>query len=446
VTYPPAIAPAWTRRRLLALSLAATSTAALTAACGNQATESAPTAALPPARISYLLRGKGDRPQRFKELVALFNQEFPTIEVELATPATSNADTSILVRHQAGDPVDAYDFGQAWFVFQEAGAAIDLTDRFKRDKIDTAKFIPEPIHNNTVDGKLYGLPVSVGSDAWGYNLDMLERAGLKPPPADPTDKSWTVEKFLEYATKLTRPGEQWGFGGDNNGGETFYHDATFWGAGPWDEKTRKMTVNTPTFRQGLEFWRDLANKYAAQPTTTEMRQLTGTHEELLKSGRIGFQTISNGIKPDFRWGLASLPYSGPGSNVSGRLGLSSIYMGPGKQLDATWRFVSWFSRPDPGSRFVWMLGQAVSPLLDDKASDLPMKAWRESYGADPKALLLQARHSKIARWGLSRIRNWDAADKDIQASYARFRAGEISTDQLVQDATRIGTAAIAAST
>jgi hypothetical protein len=35
-------------------------------------------------------------------------------------------------------------------------------------------------------------------------------------------------------------------------------------------------------------------------------------------------------------------------------------------------------------------------------------------------------------------------DKDIQAAFTKFRAGQISTDELVREATRLASAALAA--
>jgi hypothetical protein len=59
------------------------------------------------------------------------------------------------------------------------------------------------------------------------------------------------------------------------------------------------------------------------------------------------------------------------------------------------------------------------------AAEHPQQVWRDSYRVDPKALLLQSRSSKRARWGLSTLTGWDDVDTQIQALYTRFRAGEI---------------------
>jgi ABC-type glycerol-3-phosphate transport system substrate-binding protein len=428
----------------------ALATAAVTAACGGQnagRSDAQPAASQQPVTLSFLASSTGaEKVQRLNDTFALFTKQHPSITVQVGlTPSGQTEQSAILVRAQSGDPADAVEWPTYWHGFLTAGAVIDLTDRYKREKLDTGKFLPEHVANITVDGKLYGVPISVSADGWAYNLDLLQEAGLQPPPANPDDRAWTMERFFEYAQKLTRAGERWGFGGTHSGGGTFYHDATFFGMGPWDEKTRTMTVDMPLFRKGLEFWRDLATQYRYQPSPDESKQITPPGQNVFLSGKIALQDIFTGLTPSFKWGLATLPNSGSGRNVAGRLGLHSVYLGPGRKVDAAWTLAAWFAQPEPGGRAVWSLGHAVSPQVDAKASDFPQQVWRDSYRVDPKALLLQSRYSKRARWGLSTLKGWDDVDTQIQALYTRFRAGEISTSDFAGQAQRLGTQAIAAS-
>ena len=429
-----------TRRRTV-LALPALAVPAALAACGSPAADGPSAATAAPVTLSFLgSSSAADRVQRTREVLDAFTAERPNIKVEIgAVPEGQNNQTAILVRAQSGDPLDVFEWPTYWHGFHTAGATTDLSARFKRDKIDPARFVPDHVANNTVDGKLHGVPISVSCDAWAYNLELLQQSGLAAPPANPDDKSWTMERFFEYAQKLTKPGQQWGFGGTHSGGGVFYHDGTFFGAGPWDEKARKMTVDTPAFRRGLEFWRDLETRYAYQPNAEERRSLVAPNQNLFLSGKIGFQGIFVGFKPDFRWGLATLPYCGQGRNVSGRLGLHSLFLGAGKQQDAAWTLASWFTQPQPGGRIVWALGHAVSPQLDEKASTYPQQVWRDQYGVDAKALLLQSRHSRRARWGLSTIRGWDDVHPQIEALNTRFRAGDLPTNDFVAEVTRLAT-------
>jgi multiple sugar transport system substrate-binding protein len=432
-----------TRRSAIGGTVAGVSAGAVfTAACGaGQAGPAAKEVA--PATITDLSPNNQQRLQRHRQAFDAFTAEHPNVKVEInPLPEGQTWDTAMVVRHQAGDPADVMEFVTYWHHLLPLGVPVDLAPLMKRAKIETSRFLPEPVANFTVADKLYAMPVSLSVDGFGYNVDLLERAGLAPPPANPEDKSWTMEKFFEYTQKLTKQGDQWGFGGRHSGGGGFYHEATFFGMGVWDEKTRKLTIDTPEFRKGLEFWRDLDLRYHFQPTTQEARQLISG--DVFLSGKIGIQNEYVGSTPSFRWGLASLPYSGPGKNVAGRIGLHSLAMGRGKQQDAAWTLLDWYAQTANGGWYAWAQGQAVSPLVDEKASERPLKEWREVYNVDPKALLLQAKYSKRARWGISTLANSDQMDKDIQAAFTKFRAGQISTDELVREATRLASAALAA--
>jgi ABC-type glycerol-3-phosphate transport system substrate-binding protein len=436
-----------TRRTLLA-SAAGAGFGIVLAACGGAESGRAPEATVasrPSATLSYLTPGGADVEMRLRQTFDRLTKEKPHLRVDIVpVPQGQSWLQALIVRSQGGTPIDAFEGYTYWHDLQPAGAAVDLTDRFKRDKVDTAKFVPDPIDNATINGKLYGMPISLSTDALGYNLDLLQQAGVAPPPANMDDKSWTTERFLEMAQKLTKAGQQWGFGGTYNGGGALYHDGTFFGAGPWDAKTRKLTFDTAGFRRGLEFWRDLDLKYHVQPTAAEMAQLVAPGKEVFATGKVALQCIYIGFKPDFKWGLATLPYSGTGPNISGRVGLHTMFMGPGKVQDAAWEMVSWFGQPEPGGLYVWSLGHAASPQLDPKASEYPQKVWRDSYGVDPKPFVLQSRSAKRARWGLAAIAGWGNADTEIMALYRRFRAGEVSTDEFVRESDRIGGAVIAA--
>ena len=50
--------------------------------------------------------------------------------------------------------------------------------------------------------------MTISADAMAYNLDLFEAAGVKAPPQDPDDRSWTMEAFLDYARKLTKGTQQ----------------------------------------------------------------------------------------------------------------------------------------------------------------------------------------------------------------------------------------------
>jgi multiple sugar transport system substrate-binding protein len=227
----------------------------------------------------------------------------------------------LVTRHAAGDPYSFVenDWG-TWTDLAEAGAIIELSPFYKKDKIDPVQtFIPRSVEVMSLDGKIYGLPVSVSADALAYNLDLFDAAGVKYPPVNPDDKSWTMEAFLEVAQKLTNPPQSWGFSGALNcfnvGGVT---DGTYFGMPAWDDSKKKALMDTPEFRRGLQYFLDLLHRYKVQPTAEEQAGLTaslprGTH--LFLTGKIamaGFvcSGASSRRPSDGRWPPSRTPAPG----------------------------------------------------------------------------------------------------------------------------------------
>ncbi len=54
-----------------------------------------------------------------------------------------------------------------------------------------------------VNGKLVGLPLYILGTYIFYNKDIFDKAGIEVPPSDWDDKSWTWDKMLDVAGKLT---------------------------------------------------------------------------------------------------------------------------------------------------------------------------------------------------------------------------------------------------
>ncbi len=193
-----------------------------------------------------------DRVAQERALFDNYQRESGGITINLEATGSANwgaLKEKFIIRATGGDPADLVmnNWG-TWSDLSEGGMLTELTPFLKRDKIGYDLFLPSAIESHTADGKLWGMPVSMSVDAIAYNLDLLEATGLKPPPVDPNDKTWTMEKFLEYAQKLTRPGEQYGFGGAYSGFATVgVADGTFFGRLTWDDKQRKCLMDTAEF-------------------------------------------------------------------------------------------------------------------------------------------------------------------------------------------------------
>ncbi len=62
-------------------------------------------------------------------------------------------------------------------------------------------FFPGLVDTFSYDGKVYGLPASAAVPLLYYNKDLLAAKGVTPP-----SDSWTLDEFLDMATKVSSGG------------------------------------------------------------------------------------------------------------------------------------------------------------------------------------------------------------------------------------------------
>jgi ABC-type glycerol-3-phosphate transport system substrate-binding protein len=146
---------------------------------------------------------------------------------------------------------------------------------------------------------------------------------------------------------------------------------------------------------------------------------------------VGMQVFfSSTDRLPFRWGLATLPYSGPAGskNASGRFFCHGLHMGPVKEQDAAWEVLKWLAKPENGGRFVVTAGHATSPIITG-GSDAAQKAYLERAGVDARAYVLMAQSVRAEGYG---IYKYPAAGQVIGAIgplYTQMRDGKMSVDE-----------------
>jgi ABC-type glycerol-3-phosphate transport system substrate-binding protein len=429
------------RRRLL-LGLASAPAGVFALACAGQSSSTPP----PPASVipgKVLVMSYQTSSPRVDRQIANyeeFNRDFKPkgLEVEFVNPGMPVFD-KVTTLHVAGTPADMWEEGSGWR--RQEGLLAELTPFMTRDKIDGKQWFPDAINVMKAPttwpppsgAKVWGMPVSISADALAYNLELFDAAGLKPPPQDPEDRSWTMERFLETANKLTKGTAQFGFGGSFTPDpvQEWLNGPTYFGYGPIDLAARKITIDTPGFRAGLQWWVDIFQRQHVVPTSDELNTLRSSPgQSAFLTGKIGMDRISNfPNKPDFRWGVAALPYTpnpAQPKNVSGRISIHGLYMdSDGKNKDRTWQIFRYWMRPDTNQKYVWSDGHVVSPLVKT-GSEWSLKEFQNSVNvADAKAFLFQSQHSKFDAWGFYLLKGWFDVQKLVSPLWADLKAGKM---------------------
>jgi multiple sugar transport system substrate-binding protein len=381
------------------------------------------------ARLTYMSPDDqgGARHKLEQAIFADFSKTNPDITVELFAGATSWTDmeTKLVTGVASGDPVNTYQNGWgSWADLQPS--LMELSTLFSRDKLQPTQIFALPAISTFTDaaGKIWAVPVvGVSQDALAYNKDLFNTAGLQPPPLDPTDASWTMDKFLEYAQKLTHADTlQFGFGGNlagfDTGGVT---RGTYFDQGPWDDKAQKAQMDQPGALQGLQFFKDLRDRYNVQPTSAQVKSI-GAKGDVFTSGKIGMQVIYGYVlKQTFNWGLAAMPHTGS-ANVSGRQYAQCLQGVKTPLSEQTWTLFKWLMQPANAAQFPMTGNYAVSPV--NGASDAAQQAYQDKVGVDPKAFVLMSQHSQVSGWGMLKYPGWATVNTWLGKNFPAFDTGQ----------------------
>ncbi len=328
---------------------------AVPAACGNAASTLTPGArtAAPVELVHFNLTSPQSLPP-FEEAIALFEQKNPDIKIKLLhapTPAAEKFRTLVA----GGEVPDVSYVGVVELrELGPKGTFEPLNPYIARDKLDLKQYRSNSTNAALVDGKYYGLPLGINPNALFYNVDLLKKAGIPLPPRKWDDKSWTWERFLDIAQRLTKDGGtptqslwgwlEWGDWGDQI--------ALVAAGGKWFDspiKATKCVCDSPEGARGLQFVQDLIYRYRVHPTPADKAAFGGVD----KAFAIGQVALTNGdwkmattlVEPirDFQWAAAPYPIGPSGKPITtvkyNAAGMSAVT----KYKDQAWKFQRWLT-------------------------------------------------------------------------------------------------------
>ncbi|HHV56067.1 MAG TPA: sugar ABC transporter substrate-binding protein [Firmicutes bacterium] len=268
----------------------------------------------------------------------------------------------------AGSPPDAVVPGLT-LDYLDQGVWLDLDPLIARDHVDTSKYFEAVWKETSWKGIRYGMPVGIYTDAVFYNKDLLDQAGLPEPPHSYDDPSWTWDKYVNYAKKITKDTngdgtpEIWGMDGVGN---TLVFLRSF-GAEQFSADLRTALFDSPQMKTGFEYLQSL---YRNGLTPTYQQRVTQA------LGGVGFPTGKVGMLIDFtsryrnlidlprlNWDLAAKPRGPAGPKVLLYLDtINIVASSPNKEL--AWEWVKFISQPDVLPRLSIRGLRAIPPTAE----------------------------------------------------------------------------------
>ena len=206
-----------------------------------------------------------------------------------------------------------------------AGYSADITEQLKKDGLYD-KFNPDVLDVVSKDGKVYAFPYAVYALGLGFNVDLMETAGLMEADGTPKQpKDWN--EVAEFAVKIKEATGKPGFvfpTANNNGGWMFTPIAWSYGAEfmeKGDDGKWKAIFDSPEAADALQFIKDLKWKYDVLPANTlidgtEYYKVFGTGGAgmLIAAGEYGKNLTQYGMQPE-QIGMMAMP-TGPKKHVT----------------------------------------------------------------------------------------------------------------------------------
>ena len=254
----------------------------------------------------------------YKFAIQQFEKTHPGITVREQKVPFDQLNAQVQARVGSGDTsIDLYDADPPRIsALVSKGLLADLSS--VKDEVDS-KLIPATIKPAMIDGKLYAIPRATSMVLMMYNKDLLEKAGIPLPSADPQQRM-TWEEVLADAKKAQAAGAKWGIVPEQI--DRYYQLQPLYessGAGPGLTGDGLLTpaVNAPKWVETTEWYGKLfADGIAPRGVSSDQTPALFQNGEaaFFVAGPWNFSALLK--LPGLHWGIAPHPYFAGGKQVT----------------------------------------------------------------------------------------------------------------------------------
>jgi len=247
------------------------------------ATPAPPTAVPEPVTLHLANYAEGADIPTMERQIKAFENEYPWITVDMEIAPWNEYWTKLLAQIAAGSGPDI--FAQStWYIpdFHEQGLMLDLTPYVEEAQatwMNPDDYFTEVMAAGNYGGKMYTVSESAGANAFFYNKDMFDAAGVEYPTDD-----WTWDDMLEAARKLTfdvdgnHPDDdgfdpdnivQWGVWYRPYTTTSDVHAQIYRNGGMIVDEDLNCKLNEPEAVEAIKFFHDLHAVYHVSPGMEE---------------------------------------------------------------------------------------------------------------------------------------------------------------------------------
>jgi len=291
---------------------------AVLAACGGNATNTAPASDRPPATIEYFTHLNARQTENYQALfVQPFQKAHPKITLNIIPWETGLTKLTVLLA--GGTPPDATWIDRA--VAEPWGGKLirEISDLVKRDKYNVGQFPRASFEGYcTWRGRVLSLPNQSGGSwpAMPYNRDLFQQTGATEPPAKWGDASWNAARWLTALQKTTRTGTTGAAGGaatgagqagggtaplsygigQIGGGVIYYSWSSLWKTAWLSDDYKTVTSDAPALVEAMEYLVSLTTRHKVMPTATQLKDAFGENstQNAFLNGKLAMLQVSTG--------------------------------------------------------------------------------------------------------------------------------------------------------
>ena len=280
--------------------------------------------------LTMLWRTSPSEVPALRSVAAAFHSHYPNITVQPIIVTHDNYEPKLSALIAAGTPPDLFSsVGDSGFVdYALRGLGLNQQPFIQADHYDLSDFYPQAIQALQWKGQQLALPLGGGPSLMFYNVDLFKKAHLPPPPTNWDDRTWTWDKMVDYAKKLTLDDKgrnatdpifdwkhtvQWGI---NPGLWPLDSYAWLWGCSWFPVATglpSKNSIDTHCVTDSLQKVADLSVRYHVAPNPIQQQRFKMFQDPFV-SGKIAMgmtgvwflETNSTTIRR-FHWAVAAVP-------------------------------------------------------------------------------------------------------------------------------------------
>jgi len=241
---------------------------------GGQKEEPAPVKETKPAEEGITLRiatgSVGTEYELLQRQIEMYKEDHPGIEIiALDTPdlATDRLGLYLQFFEAKSSELDIYMIDVIW-PGDLAEHFVDLYDYGAGKQVD--EHFPAIVENNTVDGKLVGMPWFTDAGLLYYRTDLLKKYGYSGPP-----ETWgelvDMAKKIQDGERAAGNPDFWGFVWQGNAYEGLTCDALEWiysnGGGTIVSPDKQITINNPRAVEAIEMAAEMVGVISPEGVT-----------------------------------------------------------------------------------------------------------------------------------------------------------------------------------